>query len=112
MKYEQDILGLLCEAGDNGLSIKKLAKHVYNMHNTLFESVDFESVYNAVVAFVNKDKRSRTPLLRKTDKWGHYALAYSDNKYSQLMFDFSDVEEEEEDDDAKYVTDKSLSLFD
>ena len=39
MKYEQDIIRLLYEAGDDGLSVKKMVMHVYNLHNGLFEKV-------------------------------------------------------------------------
>lgn len=36
MRFEKDILLILIEAGDNGLSVNKISRHVFNTHNSFF----------------------------------------------------------------------------
>ena len=36
------------EAGNEGLSVKKVARHVHNACNTFFATVSFEDIHNYV----------------------------------------------------------------
>ena len=42
MSYEQEIKELLFEAGKEGLSAKKIARHIFNKHNGLFETTPYD----------------------------------------------------------------------
>ena len=46
MDYKNELLHVLAEAGENGLSLMKIVKHVYNSNASLFETPDFEKMYN------------------------------------------------------------------
>ena len=52
MNYGQEILNVLCEANKKGLSLKKIARHVYNMNNGLFDELTYDDVYRDVVSFI------------------------------------------------------------
>lgn len=111
MKYEQDILKVLYEAGNDGLPIKKIARHVYNANNSLFEEASYDDIYKAVISIISKYKKNKNSVIESTGQWGHYRLNTSSNISRQLMLDF---EKESEDCDIKQeytCTDMSLSLF-
>ena len=59
MKYEKEILLFLAEAGNNGLSVKKIARHVYNASNNFFEELDFQEVHNAVQQYLTRNSKNR-----------------------------------------------------
>lgn len=112
MNYEQDITRLLYEAGKDGLSVKKITRHIYNMHNGLFETVSYEAVYKDVVACISKNSKSKDGIFEKTGEWGHYRLNHKSNTDSQLFFNFEEQDTDgERDDISKPQADMSLSLF-
>lgn len=110
MNYGREINRVLAEAGDKGLSMKKITMHVYNHVNGLFCSVDFEDVRREVVNYVNRTVRQNNSFIERTGERGVYRLNKSfDNEY-QLKFDFKDFVEPE-DNENRSDMDKSLSLF-
>lgn len=115
MNYETDIVNILLEAGSNGLSPRKIAHHVYNLHNGLFETADYDTVYKAVAAFVNKNRKGRYALLEPAGKYGFYRLSHCQQAARQQMFDFDAADcygEEQEKTSGSSGVDLSLSLFD
>ena len=58
MSYEQEIKELLFEAGKEGLSAKKIARHIFNKHNGLFETTPYDEVYKAVQYCIAKNNKS------------------------------------------------------
>lgn len=95
-----------------GISTKKLAKHVYNHYCTLFFQPDFREVYRYVQQYLQSHSRSSQSLIERAEKWGHYRLNTSNNVAArQLMLDFSEEVEEEENESEKPVVDLSLDLF-
>ena len=50
--YDQQILKVLTEAGDKGLSMKAISMHVFNMNNTFFVSPDFEEIRTYVKQYL------------------------------------------------------------
>lgn len=112
MKYEQDITRVLYEAGNDGLSVKKIARHIFNIHNGLFEQTPYEEVYKDVIAYINKNSKSRNDILEKTGKWGHYRLNPNSQADCQLLFNFEEHDTDNNLDklENKQV-DNSLSLF-
>lgn len=112
MNYEQEIKELLFEAGNDGLSIKKIARHIFNMHNGLFESVPYEKVYKDIQACVAKNNKSAQPFMERTERWGYYRLTKKSKKSQQLMLQFKEEEDEDNGNIPQNDIDLSLSLFD
>ena len=44
MNYGNEIIAVLYEAGNDGLSVHKIALHIHNTHNTLFSPTAFAEV--------------------------------------------------------------------
>ena len=72
--YEQQILEIFSKVGKRGISVHSLAKHIYNMNNTLFEQPDYQQVIKEVRSFVTRKSRSKRPILQRTGRWGYYQL--------------------------------------
>jgi hypothetical protein len=109
LTYDDKILRFLTEAGSDGLSVRKLARHVFNASNTLFETVDFEEVHRYVQTFLLRNSRSSDSLVENVGKRGIYRLNPRSARSQQLMLMFSEEEEPEE--APKPAVDLSLSLF-
>ena len=110
--YEQQILRILLDVGAHGISVKKLAKHVYNHYCTLFFQPDFDEVYRSVQQYLLSHSRSAYDLVEHTEKWGYYRLNTRNTTTQQLMLEFSNEVEEEDTENEKPAEDLSLSLFD
>lgn len=110
MNYDHEIKRILWEAGREGLSIKKIAHHVFNLHNSFFETTSYDDVYRAVVYCVAKNKKAKEPFMEHAEKRGLYRLTQKSNRESQLMFQFE--EHEDEIVEKPVIPDQSLSLFD
>ncbi len=115
MTYDKQILQILSAAGEQGISVRFLAKHVYNMNCTLFSAPDITEVHNYVQQYLLRNSKSPRSLIERTERWGWYRLNTSGSDDArQLMFDFKQAKSntgttEEEDTPAR--TDMSLNLF-
>ncbi len=110
MNYDREILLILTEAGDDGLSVQKITRHVFNNHNNFFETVSLDEVHRHVAAYLNKNSKSADSPVERTEVRGVYRI----NRFStsrQLFFDFKDEADEHYDDGNKTCEDRSLSLF-
>ena len=47
MKYDRLIIEILMEAGSDGLTVRKVSRHVFNAVNGLFDEADIEAVHSA-----------------------------------------------------------------
>jgi len=74
MLNEQQIVDLLAKTGNKGLTCKKLAKHLYNANNSLFEAASFDDIYRELQAYLNRKTKERFPYIEKTGEWGYYRL--------------------------------------
>ncbi|MCD8289959.1 MAG: hypothetical protein LUC91_00470 [Prevotella sp.] len=114
MEYEKEIIYVLSEAGKKGLSIKKIARHIYNNNNSLFDELSFEDVHKAVAGFLQRNCKRRNSLVERTQKNGTYRIRVS-VKPTQLQLYFKDDEDvkdvKEEEYDKQSGKDNSLSLF-
>ena len=112
--YEQQILRIFLDVGARGISVKKLAKHVYNHYCTLFFQPDFREVYRYTQQYVQRHSRSQNAILEHAEKWGYYRLnTCSSPAAQQLMLQFSDNQEQQEEiSREKPSEDHSLNLFD
>lgn len=84
MNYEQIVFDILLEAGDRGLPIKKIARHVHNSVNTFFEQKSYEDVNSDIRKFVKKNSRNSYSFLEHTSERGYYRLNKNSEKYIQL----------------------------
>lgn len=105
---------MLAEAGEDGLSLMKIVKHVYNSNASLFETPDFEKMYNAIAFHYSiRQFRLLGKILRKVVR-GVYVLNEGWSGYRQTMLDFSVAElfDDQQDAEPSSYVDQSLSLFD
>lgn len=111
MTYDRQILGILMEVGEKGISVQLLAKHVYNLNSTLFFTPDLNDIRNYVQQYLLKNSKSPLSLIEATGKRGFYRLNTQNNSDArQLMIEFKEshrIDEKEE----KPAIDLSLDLF-
>ena len=113
MNYETDILKILNEAGSEGLSVKKLSQHIFNLHNNLFENVNYNNVYSAVFAYVQKNSKFKNSILQKSKTRGVYKINNEAIVSTQLKLDFRQCDDcSNEKDSETTEEDLSLNLFD
>ena len=111
MTYDQQILQVLTEAGECGVSVQAIAKHVYNMNCTFFVQPDFEEIRTYVQQYLLRNSKSQQSLIESTGRRGYYRLNTEGSADArQLLLQFRD-EKEEETDEEKPQQDLSLDLF-
>ena len=112
MTYDQQILQVLTEAGECGVSVQAIAKHVYNMNCTFFVQPDFEEIRTYVQQYLLRNSKSQQSLIESTGRRGYYRLNTEGSADArQLLLQFRD-EKEEEREEEKLQQDLSLDLFD
>ena len=111
MSYDQQILQILTEVGERGISVQTIAKHVYNMNCTFFVQPDYEEIRSYVQQFLLRNSRSSQSLIESTGRRGYYRLNTAGSADAlQLLLQFR--EEHEEIEEEKPQQDLSLDLFD
>ena len=112
MTYDQQILHILTAAGERGISVQAIAKHVYNMNRTFFVQPDLEEIHNYVQQYLLKNSKSSQSLIESTGRRGYYRLNTSGSADArQLMLRFTN-EQQDEKEEEKPQQDLSLDLFD
>ncbi len=110
MTYDQQILKVLTEAGNRGVSVQAIAKHVYNMNCTFFTQPDYEEIRSYVQQYLLRNSKSPHSLIESTGRRGFYRLnTEGSDDARQLMLQFHDEKEEIE--EEKSQQDLSLDLF-
>ena len=112
--YEANILKVLTEVGDAGISLQKLAMNVYNMSCTLFEVPELADVVRQVRQYIRNNSQSAQSLVESTGRRGHYRLNTGHSQYArQLVLEFKDADTvpAEENEAPVEVRDLSLDLF-
>ena len=111
MTYDRQILQILTEVGERGISVQLLAKHLYNLNSTLFFSPDLEDIRSYVQQYLLKNSKSIQSLIESTGQRGYYRLNTENNADArQLLLTFREPVPEEK--EEKPVVDLSLNLFD
>jgi hypothetical protein len=111
LTYDQQILQVLTEAGECGVSVQAIAKHVYNMNCTFFVQPDFEEIRTYVQQYLLRNSKSQQSLIESTGRRGYYRLNTDGSADArQLLLQFRD-EKEEEREEEKPQQDLSLDLF-
>ena len=110
MTYDQQILKILTEAGERGISVQTLAKHVYNMNCTFFFQPDYEEIRTYVQQYLLRNSKSAQSLIESTGRRGYYRLNTTGSADAlQMLLQFR--EEQEEKEEEKPQQDLSLDLF-
>ena len=116
MVYDQHILHILTEAGERGISIKNICRHVYNMNCTLFIQPDFADIVSYVRQYLQRNSKSTQSLIENTGRRGYYRLNTSGSSDArQLLLEFRDKCDKDDTDEENIPSatqDLSLSLFD
>ena len=114
MNYEQQILHILSEVGERGISVSALSKHLYNLNCTLFSQPDLQEVKQLVQQYLLKNSKSPQSIIESTGRRGYYRLNTGNNADArQLMLEFREEEiKQEEVEEEKPQQDFSLNLFD
>ncbi len=98
-------------AGERGISVQAIAKHVYNMNTTFFYQPDYEDIRTMVQQYLLKNSKSSQSLIENTGRRGYYRLNTTGSKDAQqLMLQFRD-EQEKQQEEEKPQQDLSLDLF-
>ena len=114
MTYDQQILSILTDVGDKGISVQLLSKHLYNLNNTLFSPLDIEDVRNYVQQYLLKNSKSPQSLIENAGRRGFYRLNTQNNADArQLMLEFKNHVSQEDvaETENSNLPDLSLDLF-
>lgn len=115
MNYDRQILEVLMQVGDRGISVAALSKHVYNMNCTLFFQPDVQEIRQYVRQYLLRNAKSKQALVESTGRRGWYRLNTQHSADAQqLMLHFRETiqtaGEEMTEEDATQK-DYSLDLF-
>ena len=112
MTYDQQILNILSDVGDKGISVQLLSKHLYNLNTSLFAPLDIEDIRNYVQQYLLKNSKSPQSLIENTGRRGIYRLNTQNNADArQLMLDFKNHVAQENEPEETHHPDLSLDLF-
>lgn len=111
MTYDKQILHILAVAGEQGISVQAIAKHVYNMNHTFFTTPDYEELRNYIQQYLLRNSKSSQSLIENVGRRGYYRLNTTGSvDAQQMMLQF--CEEQQETKEEKTQQDLSLNLFD
>ncbi len=112
MTYDKQILKVLLEAGERGISVQAISKHLYNMNRTFFVSPDFEEIRSYVQQYLLRNTKSSQSLIEHTGQRGYYRLNTAGSADAQQMMLVFREEHEPKEEVAPAKEDLSLNLFD
>lgn len=89
----EDIIRILTEAGEQGLSLQNLVLHVHHANNNLFHQVEMEEVKQRVIHYLRTNTRFPGSLIERTQR-GIYRLNPNSDEARQLLLSFEEGQEE------------------
>ena len=111
MTYDRQILTILSDVGEDGISVQALAKHVYNMNCSLFSTPDIADIHRYVQQYLLRNSKSEQSLIESTGRRGFYRLNTGNSPDArQLMLQFHEPKEEPKEEETP-LPDLSLDLF-
>ena len=111
MTYDRQILRILSDVGEQGISVQLLAKHVFNQNVSLFFTPDMDEIRSYVQQYLLKNSKSSASLVESMERRGYYRLNTTGSvDAQQMMLQF--CEEQQETKEEKTQQDLSLNLFD
>ena len=118
VSYDRQILEVLIEAGERGIGVRSIVKHIYNRNRTFFFTPDYEEIRAQVRRFLSRNSRSAHSLVQRAGRRGYYRLNTSGNTDArQMMLSFREGEQaretagQREEERDKPREDLSLDLF-
>lgn len=109
--YQRLLVDILSVSGDNGLSLGKIVRHVYNSSCTLFERPSYEKVYSELAQYLSRQSRMADGMVKRVGGRGVYALNENWALFRQMVLDFDVVADDSQQEQREDVTeDKSLML--
>jgi hypothetical protein len=109
MNYDREILAVLTQAGEQGLKLEHIVRHVYNACNSMFTPLNYKDVYTYVSQYLVKSSKLQGSCVQKAG-YGVYRLNLATTEAQQLMLQFGSHPVPEEVSEKSSV-DSSLSLF-
>ena len=94
--YYKFIIDILLKMGDRGISLRNLVVNVYNRSCTFFFSPKYDDVYKYVQQYLLKNSRTPSSLIERMDTRGYYRLNKQSKVAEQLLLDYSQEENQEE----------------
>ena len=111
MGYDKQILNILTEVGERGISVQTIAKHVYNLNCTFFVQPDYEEIRSYVQQYLLRNSKSAQSLIESTGRRGYYRLnTIGSADALQMLLQFRE-EHEGKKEEEKPQQDLSLDLF-
>jgi len=91
--YHNDIMSMLIRCGSDGMNVRQLSRHLYNLHCGIFSAdVVYERLYNQVRSYLWYQSRQRhSPFVRL--RWGQYGIKQDIAVQMDLFIDISHEEE-------------------
>lgn len=105
MDYKKETLRVLVEADEEGLTVKKIARHVFNACNSFFDPVPLSFIHRRVYYYLSYQADKDNPYIERVRK-GRYRLNPNSKKAKQIKQMFKKEPQEE-----PRKVDLSLSLF-
>lgn len=90
--YGDDILRILSQVPE-GLPVRKIVRHVYNAHHTLFAEVSLDDVRRDVTRYLASRARAQSSPIEHGERWGVYRLNPNSDVFRTLRLQFSDEAE-------------------
>ena len=90
MNYGNEIIAVLYEAGNDGLSVHKIALHIHNTHNTLFSPTAFAEVRLKVQAWLLRNSRGADSPVTHCGKRGKYRVNPDSPQLKQMLLEFGE----------------------
>ncbi len=112
MTYDKQILHVLTVAGEKGISVQAITKHIYNYNRTFFSTPDYEEIRSYVQQYLLKNSKSSESLIENTGRRGFYRLNTTGSADAQQMILQFREEQDEEEEEKPKQQDLSLDLFD
>lgn len=116
MTYDKQLLQILMNVGERGISVQSLAKHLYNQNCSFFSQPDYEELRAYVQQYLLRNSKSQQSLIESTGRRGYYRLNTQGNADArQLMIQFKAGQQQDQQEDQQEEPtsqDQSLSLFD
>ena len=90
MNYGDEIIAVLYEAGNDGLSVHKIAIHIHNAHNTLFSPIAFAEVRLKVQTWLLRNSRATDSPVIHCGKRGKYRINLASPHLRQKLLEFGE----------------------
>ena len=112
MTYDRQILQILMDVGERGISVQSLAKHLYNLNCSFFSLTDYDEIRSYVQQYLLKNSKSYQSLIEHTERRGYYRLNTQHNADArQMVIQFREDQSQDNMQEEKSTVDYSLDLF-